>query len=131
MEAQSFQAYGFTIEVHAGGRRVWPPSFKRFVKHKLDIGELTVEQVMDDCNVSKSLVYKWRADVRRASPGCTVTPEHQVFSEVIVAEADAPAAPVLNSSHIELRTGSVELVLPVSFPTDDLIRVILAVGQKT
>ena len=59
----SFEVYGFTIEVHAGGRRVWPPSFKRFIKDKLDSGELTVSEVMRTCNASQSLVYKWRADV--------------------------------------------------------------------
>ncbi|WP_373636846.1 hypothetical protein [Yoonia sp. BS5-3] len=42
---QSFEVYGFTIEVHAGGRRVWPPSFKRFVKDRLDSGELAVSDV--------------------------------------------------------------------------------------
>lgn len=35
---QSFEVYGITIDVHAGGRRVWPPSFKRFVKNQLDVG---------------------------------------------------------------------------------------------
>ncbi|MEM1236342.1 MAG: hypothetical protein AAGI10_05165 [Pseudomonadota bacterium] len=53
----SFEVYGFTIDVHAGGRRVWPPSFKRFVKSKLDAGELTVAEVMKTCNVSQSLIY--------------------------------------------------------------------------
>lgn len=61
---QPFEAYGFTIEVHAGGRRVWPPSFKRFVKEQLDAGALSVDDVMTKCNVSQSLVYKWRADVK-------------------------------------------------------------------
>ena len=40
LEVRSFEVYGFTIEVHAGGRRVWPPSFKRFVKEGLDSGKL-------------------------------------------------------------------------------------------
>ena len=61
---RSFQVYGFTIEVHAGGRRVWPPSFKRFIKQKLDSGELAVGDVMKKCRVSQSLIYKWRSDVR-------------------------------------------------------------------
>ena len=55
---QSFEAFGFTIEVHAGGRRVWPPSFKRYIASKLDSGELTVNQVMEACNASQSLVYR-------------------------------------------------------------------------
>ncbi len=55
---QSFEVYGFTIEVHAGGRRVWPPSFKRFIKENLDRGDLSVGDVMKQCNVSQSLGYK-------------------------------------------------------------------------
>ncbi len=130
METHSFQAYGFTIEVHAGGRRVWPPSFKRFVKQKLDHGEFTVEQVMADCNVSKSLVYKWRAEVRRACRGRTEIRKEHVFSEIVVTEADEPEAPALASSYIEFRTGSVELILPETFPIDDLIKVVLAVERR-
>jgi len=64
LEVRSFEAYGFKIEVHAGGRRVWPPSFKRFINDKMDSGELNVGEVTKTCNVSQSLVYKWRADVK-------------------------------------------------------------------
>ena len=42
---KSFEVYGFTIEVHPGGRRVWPPSFKRFVREGLDSGKLTLADV--------------------------------------------------------------------------------------
>lgn len=48
---QSFKAYGFTIEVLSGGRRVWPSSFKRYVETKLDSGDQTIGDVMEDCNV--------------------------------------------------------------------------------
>lgn len=65
LETRSFEVYGFTIEIHAGGRRAWPPSFKRFINDKMDRGELSVGEVMKTCNVSQSLVYKWRGDVRR------------------------------------------------------------------
>ncbi len=44
--------YGFSIEVHTGGRRVWPPSFKRFIRTKIESGELTAEQVTKECRVS-------------------------------------------------------------------------------
>ena len=60
---QSFEVYGFTIEVHTSGRRVRPPSFKRFVKEGLDSGKLALADVMKKCNVSQSLIYKWRANV--------------------------------------------------------------------
>jgi len=131
METHSFQAYGFTIEVHAGSRRVWPPSFKHFVKQKLDSGEFTVEQVMTDCNVSKSLVYKWRADVRRANRGRTEVREERVFSEIVVAEINDRETATSTISQIELRAGSVELILPETFPIDDLIKIVLAVEHRT
>ena len=86
---QSFEAYGFTIEVHAGGRRFWPPSFKRFIKDKLDTGELSVGQVMKKCNVSKSLVYKWRADVKASRVRSVAVREERLFSEILVEE-EAP-----------------------------------------
>ncbi len=62
---KSFEVFGFTIEVHAGGRRVWPPSFKKFISNSLDDGSLKVDDVMKTCNVSQSLVYKWRADIAK------------------------------------------------------------------
>ncbi len=57
---QSFEVYGFTIEVHSGGRRVRPHSFKRFITQQLNSEALTVHQVMKECNFSQSLVYKLR-----------------------------------------------------------------------
>lgn len=50
----SLECLRFTIEVHAGGRRVWPPIFKRFVRDKLDNGELSVGQVMKTCMARSS-----------------------------------------------------------------------------
>ncbi|WP_037316422.1 hypothetical protein [Ruegeria halocynthiae] len=87
---QSFEVYGFTIEVHAGGRRVWPPSFKRFVKIKLDLGELTVGDIMEDCNVSQSLVYKWRSDVKSSRVRSVARSEERIFSEVLINEETQP-----------------------------------------
>jgi transposase-like protein len=83
---QSFEVYGFTIEVLAGGRRVWPPSFNRFVKDKLDSGELAVSDVTKTCNVSQSLVYKWRSDVRRAGTKRTSRREERLFSEIVIED---------------------------------------------
>ena len=86
MEVRSFEVYGFKIEVHVGGRRVWPPSFKRFINEKMDNGELSVSEVMKACNVSQSLVYKWRGDVRRSERKRTEVRNERVFSEVIIEE---------------------------------------------
>ena len=85
----SFEVYGFTIEVHSGGRRVWPPSFKRFVKTKLDAGELTVAEVMKTCNVAKSLIYKWRTDVKASRKTTKTVSEERLFSEIVVIEEEA------------------------------------------
>ncbi len=124
---QSFEVYGFTIEVHAGGRRVWPPSFKRFVKDKLDCGELAVGDVMQTCNVSQSLVYKWRSDVRRAGTRKTSRREERVFSEIVIQDNTCPKPANPSGDQIILRFKDVDLALPAAYPVDDLIKVILAV----
>ena len=122
---QSFEVYGFTIEVHAGGRRVWPPSFKRFVDSGLENGELTVRDVMKTCNVSQSLIYKWRSDVRR-SKGCkTEFREERTFSEIVVQEDPIE---LLASSEIVLRGKQLEITLPASCPVSDLVSVIQALS---
>lgn len=127
---RAFDAYGFTIEVHAGGRRVWPPSFKRFVNQKLDCGELTVGDVMKTCNVSQSLIYKWRADVRRASTQRTEVREERIFSEIVVEEGEARADLQTNDSCVVLRRNLVEVRLPASYPVENLIRVIHALDGR-
>ncbi len=128
LETRSFEVYGFTIEVHAGGRRVWPPSFKRFVKNKLDRGELTIADVMKTCSVSQSLIYKWRADVK-ASRKTTVS-EERLFSEVVIEEEAQPVEnlPVHDRIHLTTREGMLDF--PASYPVDDLVKIILAVNAQ-
>ena len=122
---ESFEVYGFKIEVHAGGRRVWPPSFKRFVTAGLENGDLSVRDVMKTCNVSQSLIYKWRSDVRR-SKGCkTEFREERTFSEIVIQED--PIEP-LASSEIVLRRDKLEITLPASYPVSDLVSVIQALS---
>ena len=128
MEVRSFEVYGFKIEVHAGGRRVWPPSFKRFIKQKLDNGELTVGDVMKKCRVSQSLIYKWRADVRRASSRKTEVREERMFSEVIIDASVPSHSEAEFSDQIILRSSNVEISLPVGYPVSDLIKVVGALG---
>lgn len=123
---KSFNVYGFTIEVHAGGRRVWPPSFKRFVKEKLDNGELALADVMKTCNVSQSLVYKWRADVKASKIRVTTVAEDAFFSEVVVHE-DVPTEAFADpATNILLRGSKMEVSLPPTYPVADLVKVILA-----
>lgn len=125
MEVRSFKIYGFKIEVHAGGRRVWPPSFKRFINEKMDRGELSVGEVMKTCKVSQSLVYKWRGDVRRAGRIKAKVQEERIFSEVIVQEN--PTEPD-SLSEIVLRSDKLEITLPASYPVSDLVSVIQALS---
>lgn len=127
---KSFQVYGFTIEVHAGGRRVWPPSFKRFIKQKLDSGELKVGDVMKKCRVSQSLIYKWRSDVRRASNRKTEIREERLFSEVVIDEGGPLHSEAELADQIILRSSDVEISLPVGYPVRDLIQVVGALGGR-
>ena len=125
---KSFNVYGFTIEVHAGGRRVWPPSFKRFGKEKLDSSELALADVMKTCNVSQSLVYKWRADVKASRIRTTMLTEDAFFAEVVVDEESATgdAAPI---QHDQIQTSgrAYNVSLPATYPVEDLVKVILAI----
>ncbi|MEP1613501.1 MAG: hypothetical protein ABJL72_16470 [Roseobacter sp.] len=131
LETRSFDVYGFKIEVHAGGRRVWPPSFKRFIKRELDDGRLTIGDIMRTCNVSQSLVYKWGADVRRASSRQTTVREERIFSEVVFEETK-PTEPVnTTDNQILLRGREIEISLPLAYPVDDLVTVILALEGRT
>ena len=122
----SFKVYGFTIEVHAGGRRVWPPSFKRFVKEKLDNGELTLADVMKKCNASQSLVYKWRADVKASKIRTATATENALFSEVVIKDENPTEFLDAQAHNILLRKREVEISLPSSYPVADLIKVILS-----
>ena len=125
LEINSFEVYGFKIEVHAGGRRVWPPSFKRFVSQGLENGDLSLREVMKTCNVSQSLVYKWRGDVRRAGRRKTNVREERMFSEVIVQEDHTEPNSL---SEIVLRRDKLEITLPTSYPVSDLVSVIQALS---
>ena len=131
LETRSFEVYGFTIEVHAGGRRVWPPSFKRFVKEGLDSGKLALADVMKECNVSQSLVYKWRADVKGSRIRTTTATENAFFSEVVVDEDQPTEPPADRVGDILLRGNGIEVTLPSTYPVDDLIKVIVSFESRT
>lgn len=123
LEVKSFEVYGFKIEVHSGGRRVWPPSFKHFINDKMDSGELSVGEVMKTCNVSQSLVYKWRGDVRHAKLKKKVRQEESIFSEIVVEENRHPLESA-NQDFIIIKRRDVEMTLPVSYPVDHLMRIL-------
>ncbi|MFS4439509.1 hypothetical protein ACMA5I_14975 [Paracoccaceae bacterium GXU_MW_L88] len=124
---QSFEAFGFTIEVHAGGRRVWPPSFKRYIARKMDSGELTVAQIMEACKASKSLVYKWRADVKDSKNVRSVAVrQEKMFSEVLIKEAASGSGNAEWDGRIHLIGRGSSLTLPITYPVEDLVKIILA-----
>lgn len=125
---QSFEVYGFPIEVNAG---VWPPSFKRFVKQKLESSELSIGEVTKTCNVSQSLVYKWRADVKRASGRQTIKREERMFSEVVFENTSQPDPIETDVSQITLRGQQTEISLPSGYPLDALVKIILALEGHT
>ena len=128
---KSFKVYGFTIEVHAGGRRVWPPSFKRFVKEGLESGKLALADVMKECNVSQSLVYKWRADVKAARIRTTAVAEETFFSKVVVEEGQKAWPLFEPSKDILLRGHQIEIALPYTYPVDDLIKIVQSLERHT
>ncbi|WP_152563375.1 hypothetical protein [Ruegeria halocynthiae] len=128
---QSFEVYGYTIEVHAGGRRVWPPSFKRFVKTKLDLGELTVGDIMKDCNVSQSLVYKWRSDVKSSRVRSVARNEERIFSEVLINEETQPNRDLETDNRILLTHRESTLSFPANYPVNDLVKIALAMDKQS
>ena len=91
-----------------------PPSFKRFITNSLDDGSLKVDDVMKRCNVSQSLVYKWRADLKRAGRSRIAVREERLFSEVVIEDTQhsEPTAP--GTSQIVLRGREIEVFLPVT-----------------
>lgn len=125
---KSFEVYGFNIEVHAGGRRVWPPSFKKFISNSLDDGSLKVDDVMKTCSVSQSLVYKWRADIAKHPAMADVAANTSAFSEILV-EDDAHET-AKRAGPIRLRGRASEIQLPADYPVDDLIAIIMSLESK-
>lgn len=123
----SFEAFGFAIEVHSGGRRVWPPSFKRYITSKMNSGELTVDQIMKTCKASKSLVYKWRADVKDSKIRSVALRQERLFSEVLIEEETAPNHDGDEiDDRIHLAGRGCSLSLPKAYPVGDLVKIILA-----
>lgn len=124
-----FQPFGFTIPISSTGRRIWPYGFKRFVIEKLDAGELTVQQVEQECQVARSLIYKWQAKSgaeevadRPRNPFAQVRIEDA--SKGNSASARSPSSTDIRCIHIH---GAVSnLVLPADYPVENLIQLVRA-----
>lgn len=72
------QACGFSVPVTPAGRRVRPPRFKRFVLEKMDVGELTLNQITQTCGMQAQgkpvTATEWRAKAQFAE---VMVPEDQ------------------------------------------------------
>lgn len=77
-------------------------------------------------NVSQSLVYKWRGDVRCAQTRTTHQAEERVFSEIVIEDDDPAKASRAVEKDIQIRSGNLEVNLPASYPVHDLAHLLLA-----
>lgn len=124
------QAFGFSIPVTPAGRRVWPPRFKRFVLEKMDSGELTLDQIMETCGVSRSYVYQWRMQAQGKPVTAAEWRAKAQFAEIVVPEDHEdgkPSATVPTSmARITISGAVTEITLPSDYPVGDLVQIIRA-----
>ncbi|MBK4217965.1 hypothetical protein JJJ17_18715 [Paracoccus caeni] len=129
-----FQPFGFTIPISSTGRRIWPPGFKKFIIEKLDAGELTVQQIEQEGQIARSLIYKWQA--KRGADDAAERPINP-FAQVCIEDAPiGSAAPAGLPSSADIRCihvhGAVSnLVLPTDYPIENLIQLVRAMESPT
>ncbi len=94
----------------------------------MDSGELYVGEVMKTCNVSQSLVYKWRADVKASRNRTATVTDDAFFAEIVVGEegATSDSGPIQHDQ-IQICGRAFNLSLPAAYPVEDLVKVILAI----
>ncbi len=127
-----FQPFGFTIPISSTGRRIWPSGFKKFVIEKLDAGELTVQQVEQEGQVARSLIYKWQAKRSAADEA-----ERPINAFAQVRVRDTPKAklglerlpPSADIRCIRIHGPVSNLVLPVDYPVENLIQLVQAMER--
>ncbi|MBK4216158.1 hypothetical protein JJJ17_09500 [Paracoccus caeni] len=121
------QAFGFSIPVTPAGRRVWPPKFKRFVLDKMSSGELTLDEIVETCGVSKSYVYQWRMQAQGKPVTAAEWRAKAQFAEIVVQQDEGSGTePVSLPARIILSGLVTEITLPHDYPIDDLVRIIRA-----
>lgn len=119
------QAFGFTIPVTPAGRRVWPPKFKRFVLEKMDAKELTLDQIIETCGVSKSYIYQWRMQAQGRPVTAAEWRAKAQFAEIEVREdSAAPSLAPTIPAHITVSGPVTEITLPGGYPVADLVQII-------
>ena len=128
-DSSPFQPFGFTIPISSTGRRIWPSGFKKFIIEKLDAGELTVQQVEQEGQLARSLIYKCRA--KSGADEAADRPSNP-FAQVRIEDAPiGSAAPARSPSSADIRCihvhGAVSnLVLPADYPIENLIQLVRA-----
>lgn len=121
------QAFGFSIPVTPAGRRVWPPRFKRYVLEKMDAGELTLDQVIETCGVSRSYVYQWRMQAQGKPVTAAEWRAKAQFAEIVVSEDEVPVAAIAAPLARIIIAGLVtEITLPSDYPVADLVQIVRA-----
>lgn len=111
-----FHAFGFVIPTTNDGRRIWPPQFKNFLFDKFNSSELTVKQISEECNVTHSMIYQWRAVIKekRNPKPKRKSPTKGSFVEVSVAP-DQPI-PTIEKDFLVLRGENFEIDIPATVP---------------
>lgn len=124
-----FQPFGFTIPISSTGRRIWTSGFKKFIIEKLDAGELTVQQVEQEGQLARSLIYKWQ--VKNNTDDVAERPINP-FAQVRIEDASignaalgrSPSSADIRCIHVH---GAVSnLVLPADYPIENLIQLVRA-----
>ncbi len=113
-----YQHYGFTIQVAPNGRRIWPPKFTQHVAAKIASGELTVQNVADECHVSKSHIRQWRNEAKSRNAWGRNRP---VFAEIV---ADKTTTSQPDQRAINVRGSIVEIQLPLDYPIEKLLQLV-------
>jgi len=85
---------------------------------------------MKTCNVSQSLIYKWRADVKASRNMKKTVSEERLFSEVVIAGEAGLADGSSGQDRIHLAIGKGTLDFPAAYPVDDLVKISLAVNAQ-
>lgn len=121
------QAFGFSIPVTPAGRRVWSPKFKRFILDKMSSGELTLDQIVETCGVSKSYVYQWRMQAQGKPVTAAEWRAKAQFAEIVVQQDEKPTvAGASLPAQINISGLITEITLPYDYPIDDLVQIIRA-----
>ena len=122
----SFEAFGFEIPVTFDGRRIWPPRLKAYLLGGLEKGELSVDSICQECDISPLQLSRWQAEGEGSVPCGNIT-RLPAFAELKLLTSDDDEndpEPAHNNTEIVLRTEHCELALPADYPVERLAALI-------